>query len=115
MQIEFEKKLIELGLSYRINNDDFYSISSHNGGRNHIKVQLILSLPPVKHIHGSKNGVDVQAIGLFKFKFPLSGNEPDLFIFALQNLIKNQAEFLIIPTDELMTRLASKNPGYVRQ
>lgn len=114
IQIQFEKKLIELGLSYRRNGDDFYSISSHNGVGNHIKVLLVSSLPPVINIHGSKNGIDVQAIGLFKFKFPLFGNEPDLFILALQNLIKPQFEFLIIPKDELLSRLTGKNPWYVR-
>ena len=114
IQIQFEKKLIELGLSYRRSGDDFYSISSHNGVGNHIKVQLEISLQPVIHIHGSKNGIDIQAIGLFKFTFPLSGNEPDLFIFALQNLIKPQTEFLIIPKDELLSRLTGKNPWYVR-
>jgi hypothetical protein len=113
MQIEFEKKLIELGLSYRRNDDDTYSISNHKRGGNHIKVQLIPSLQPVIHIHGSKNGVDVQAIGLFKFKFPNSGNELDFFIFTIPNFIITQADSLIIPTRELWTRLACKNPGYV--
>jgi len=72
-------------------------------------------LQSVKQIHGSKNGVDVQAIGVFELEFPISGEEPDFFIFALQNLIKNQSEFLIIPKDELLTRLVSKNPRYVRR
>ena len=112
---EFEKKIIDLGLSYRRNGDDFYSILIHIGGRNHIEVQLEVSLQPVMHIHGSKNGVDVQAIGVFMFKFPFSGNEPDLFIFALRNLIKPQSEFIIIPKDELLSRLASKNPGRVHR
>jgi hypothetical protein len=115
LRIELEKKLIELGLSYRRNDDGFYSISNHNGGGNHTKVQLELSLQPVIHIHDSKNGVDVQAIGLFKFKFPLSGNEPDLFIFAFQNLIKNHSEFLIIPTQEFERRHVKMHSGSVRR
>jgi hypothetical protein len=114
IQIQFEKKLIELGLSYRRSGDDFYSISSHNGVGNHIKVQLEISLQPVIHIHGSKNGIDIQAIGLFKFTFPLTEIEPDQFIFAIPNFIRNQADFLIIHTGELWRRLASKNPGHVR-
>lgn len=111
---EFEKKLTELGLSYSIHNDDLYTITSQNSAGNHIKVQLELSIQPVIHIYGSKNGVDVQAIGVIELEFPLSVNEPDLFIFTLQHLIKNHTEFIIIPKYELMTRLASKNPGYVR-
>lgn len=115
IQIEFEKKLIELGLSYRINNDDLYTITTQNSGGNHIKVLLILSLQPVIPVHGSKNGNDIQAIGLFKFKLPARGIDADLFIFAIPNSIKNQAEFLIIPTDELLRRLVRKNHSVVRR
>lgn len=112
MQIEFEKKLHELGLSYSVNNDDTYVISNQNGGENHIIVQLVSSLQAIKRIHSSKNGNNVQAIGIFKF--PLFGQESDLFIFAIQNPVKNKVDFLIIPTDELMCRLVSMNPSSVR-
>jgi hypothetical protein len=112
---EIEEKLTELGLSYSIHNDDLYTITSQNGVGTHIKVQLVSSLPPVKEIHGSKNGVEIQAIGLFKFTFPLYGNEPDLFIFTIPNFIKNQADFLIIPKGELWRRLASKMPCVARR
>lgn len=112
MQIEFEKKLHEIGLSYSVNNNDTYVITNQNGGGNQIKVQLILSLQTLKGSHDSKNGNNVQAIGIFKI--PIFGQESDLFIFTIQNPIKNKVDFLIIPTDELMCRLVSKNPSSVR-
>lgn len=83
---------------------DFYVISKQSGSGNHLTVQLISSLHVDKLVHGSKNGNDVQAIGLFKFKLSSSGQEPDIFVFAFQNTLKNQVEFIIIPTQELFRR-----------
>lgn len=103
-QIEFEKRLHELGVSYRLHDRDFYSITKQSGSENHIKVQLISSLPVNKLVHGSKNGNDVQAIGLFKFKFSSKELEPDIFVFTCQNTVANQPEFLIIPTQEFLRR-----------
>lgn len=105
MQIEFEKKLTEHGLSYSVNYDHFYTLSSQTGGGNHLTVQLISSLPVTKEELGSKNGNDIQAIGLFNIKPPIEGQEPDLLILALQNPVKNRFEFLIIPPRELTRRL----------
>lgn len=113
MQIDFEKRVLELGLSYRVHHDDFYTISNPMGGGNHVKVRLISTIPLIKREHESKNGNEVQAIGMFKFMLPASGLIPDILGFAFYNAVKNQVEFLIIPTDELMSRLVRKNPGYV--
>jgi hypothetical protein len=115
MQIEFEKRVIELGLSYSINNDDIYTISSQTGGGNHINVRLISSLPDNKQIGGSKNGNDDQVIGIFKFKFLASGLESDIFVFAFRNPVKNQVEFLIIPIKEFWRRHVKMNLGSARR
>ena len=115
LQIEFERRVVELGLYYSVNNENYYTITSQSGGGNHIIVRLISSLPIIKQEHGSKNANDIQAIGLFKFKFFASGLEPDIFVFTFQNTFKNQLEFLIIPTQELLRRHVKKNPGSVRR
>lgn len=109
MQIEFEKKLVELGLSYSLNYDDFYTISSQPIGGNRIIVRLISSLPSNNQVNGSKNGNGIQGIGIFKFQHSLKGQEPDLWIFAFQNTFKNRAEFIIIPIKELTRKLIEGN------
>lgn len=108
LQIDFEKKLSQLGLSYSVHHDAFYTISSRTGSENHSVARLIQSLPVNNRVHGSKNGNQIVAIGLFKYKFLASGIKPDIVVFTFPNPIKNQAEFLIIPTDELMSRLVLK-------
>jgi hypothetical protein len=109
MRKQFEKKLVELGLSYSVNHDNIYAISSQTGSGNNIIVRLISSLPSIKKVNGSKNGNDIQAIGLFNIKPPIEGQAPDLFILALQNPVKNRFEFLIIPPRELNRRLIEGN------
>lgn len=115
VKIEFEMRLLELGLSYSVHNDDRYIISNQTGGENHIEVQLISSLPINKQVHGSKNGNVLQAIGLFNFKFLESGLEPDILAFTFQNLVKNRVEFIIIPSQDLFIRQAKMNPGSIRR
>jgi hypothetical protein len=114
MQIEFENNLLKSGLSYTVIQDDFYTISKPSSGGNHIIVRLIPSLHVNEQVHGSKNGNEVQSIGLFKLKLFASRLEPDIFVFAFQNPIKSQVEFLIIPTDELLRRLVRMYTGSVR-
>lgn len=108
LQIELEKKLTELGLSYRVYHNDLYTISNSNGCGKQSIFRWISSLPVNDQVNGSKNGHEIEAIGLFKFKFLASELEPDIFVFTFPNPIKNHAEFLIIPTDELMSRLFLK-------
>lgn len=114
MQIEFEKRLAELGLSYSVHHDAFFTISSRTGSKNHTVVQLIHSLPVNNRVHGSKNGIEVQAIGRFIFKLPSSGLEPDILSFAFPNTVKNRVEFLIIPILEFLRRHVKMNTGNVR-
>lgn len=109
--MEFEKKLIEFGMSYTINNEGFYTILNQKRLGNPITVRLISSLPVNNQISGSKNDNEVQGIGIFKFKFISSGHDPDILTFAFQNYVKNKVEFLIIPTHEFLKRHFKIYPG----
>jgi len=113
MQVEFKNKLTELGLSYSIHHNGSYSISSQQDFANQINVRLISSLPVNMQVHGSKNGNDVLAMGLFRYKFHASEQEPDICVFAFQNPVTTQVEFLIVPTQELLSRQIKKNLGLV--
>jgi len=97
----FEEKIFELGYSFSRQQVGFYILF----GKNHfLTVRLMISELPNLLIHGSKNGIDIQTIGLFKFNQPRFDQGPDFYIFMFQN--NNQRfEYLIIPNDELMTRL----------
>jgi hypothetical protein len=113
MQIEFEKRLATLGLSYSIKKNGLYTIQCKQRDANTITVRLIRSLPIYRHVFGSRNGNDIQAIGRFKFKLPSQGIEPDILAFAFQNTIKNQVEFLFIPSKEFVRRHVKINPDSV--
>ena len=113
VQNEFENRLLELGLSYNRCDNDVYTLSCKRGSGINIIVQLNSSLPSIKEIHGSKNGNELQGIGIFEFKFFTSGLVPAIFVFAFQNTLQYQIEFLIIATDDFQKRLACKNPAYV--
>ena len=115
MQIDFEKKLLELGLSYSINNEGFYTILKPRDGANLISVRLVSSLPVNKQVYGSKNGNEVQSIGRFKFKLSSSGLETDILSFAFPNTVKNRVEFIIISSQEFLRRHAQMNPKSVRR
>lgn len=115
LQIEFEKKLSDLGLSYIKHDDDFYAITSYKGGEEKLTVQLILSLPADRQVHGSKNGNDIQVIGLFKFKFSSSQRKPDIIVFVFNNERKNKPEFIIISLYELLRRFIKNHPGSKQQ
>ena len=91
-------------MTFSVHYDAFYTISSRTGSENHSVVRLIQSLPVNEQVHGSKNGNQIVAIGLFKYKFLASGLESDILVFAFPNPVKNQAEFLILPTLEFWRR-----------
>jgi len=108
-KIEFEKKLLELRVSYSLKNGDLYSITSKTDYGKHLAVRLISSLTVNNQVHGSKNGNDVQVIGLFKFKFSSSCQEPDIFVFSFQNTVTNQPELIIITNNVFLRRLGKSN------
>lgn len=99
----FEEKIFELGYSFSRQQVGFYVLF----GENHfLTVRLMISEQPNLLIHGSKNGIDLQAIGLFKFKQSLFDQSPDFYILMFQNIYNQRIEYLIIPNDELIKRLS---------
>lgn len=115
LQIEFENKLQDLGVSYIRDDGEFYSITSYKGGVEKLTAELILSLPADRQVHGSKNGNDVQAIALFKFKFSSSQRKPDILVCVFNNERKNKPEFIIISSNELLRRFIKNHPRSKQQ
>jgi hypothetical protein len=109
MKAEFEKKLYELGLSYQINPEGSYILSLINDVERTITVRLIFSELVNPLIYGSHNNNEVESIGLFKFKLNPAQSKSDFIIFDFRNSIKQQTEFVIIPTDELNKRLTKED------
>lgn len=100
----FEEKMLELGYSFSFQLGGSYVLYDKN--KNHfLSVRLIISEQPNLFIHGSKNGIDIQAIGLFKIYRPQFDQGPDFYIFIFQNNYNQQIEYIIIPYNELMKRL----------
>lgn len=108
----FEEKIFGLGYSFSYQNEGFYILYA----RNHfLTVRLILSEQPNFLIHGSKNGIDIQAIGYFNLTQSLFDQEHDVYIFMLHNRYKHRIESLILTYDELMKRLSLRSSLSERQ
>lgn len=104
---EFEEKIFELGYSFSCQQVGFYVL--YDKFKNYfITVRLMISEQPNLLIHGSKNGLNIQSIGLFKFTYPEPFDVPDFFIFSFQNPSQSQTELLIIPESVLKTRIFEK-------
>ncbi|HBE42604.1 MAG TPA: hypothetical protein DDW27_15655 [Bacteroidales bacterium] len=110
----FEEKIFELGYSLSNQQGGFYILFEQNL-KYFLDVRLIISEQPNLSIHGSKNGLDIQAIGLFKFNQPLFYQDPDFYIFMFQNRYNQRIEYLIIPNDELKKRLSLRSSDFERQ
>ena len=103
-QKEFEEKVLKLGYSFSHQMGRFYVLFEPI--MNHFfDVRLIESQQPNIIIQGSKNGLDIQAIGIFGFKQPLFHQSPDFYILMFQNNYNQRIDYIIIPNDELMKRL----------
>jgi hypothetical protein len=109
MRRQFESKLSELGFSFQAKPDDFYILSQINDVKRTITVRLICSELVNPLIYGSHNNNEVESIGLFKFKLNPAESKSDFIIFDFRNSIKQQTEFVIIPTEELNQRLTKEN------
>ena len=109
MKKEFEKKITELGFSFRSSAAGFYLINDKNSINHSINIQLVESKSPNTQIHGSKNGNKIQAIGLFKFIRIQTSPKPDFFIFTFRKPRKILPEYLTIPEVELERRLFNLN------
>jgi hypothetical protein len=65
MKAEFEKKLAELGFLYNSNSDDFYLFHANNDVDRYLNVQFICTEPVDEIKYGSRNGNEIESIGLF--------------------------------------------------
>ena len=107
-QKEFEDKILELGYSFSRQQSGFYVLYEQN--KNHfLDVRLIVSQPLNRFIHGSKNGIDIHAIGIFKMNQPMFDQGPDFYIFMFQNSYNQRSDYLIISNVELLRRLSLKS------
>jgi hypothetical protein len=104
-QIEFSRKLNELGFAIHEGFDNTFRLNLNEHNQKGIAVKLITSEAINERIHGTKNGTPIKAIGYFRFKLPNEDNEPNFYIFAFSNTIDNKVEFVIVPTYELKNRL----------
>jgi hypothetical protein len=109
MKTEFEKKLKELGISYKCNTDGVYILSQNNDTSSILKAHFIMSEPVDEVIHGSRNNNKIQAIGSFKLILQTKINDQDIFIFAFKNTSNHCVEYVIIPLKELKRRLSEEN------
>jgi len=109
MKKEFEGKIIELGFSFGSSIDGFYILRDGQDINHWVNIQLIESILPNMQKYGSKNGNEIQAIGIFIFKRIKTVPKPDFFIFTFRNSHNNLPEYLIIPEDELERRLITAN------
>lgn len=106
----FEVKLFELGLCFHrgeLITPTCYTLNRKHTGT--FAVQLIESEPIDRVIHKSNNGNKIQAIGYFKFRLIHELNEPAFFILGFLNTTNQRTEFVIIPREELESRLVKKN------
>jgi hypothetical protein len=93
------------GLCYQHDADNIYSITSNIKPDRITTAKLISSEPIIEKLHGSKNNTEIKAIGFFRFKLSPEVIEPDFYIFAFKNIADNKVEFVIVPSDELRSRL----------
>jgi len=108
MKDEFEKKIIELGISYQCNTDGLYILYKDNVTNSILNAQLIFSEPIDESKLGSRNGNVIQSIGYFKLNLPTEVKDQDFLILAFQNTNNHCVDFLIIPRIELIKRLKKK-------
>lgn len=104
-QKEFRRKLLELGFIIREVSENTFRLDLNKDRLNTITAKLIGSKPIIEKLHGSKNNIEIKAIGYFKFKLPPENNEPNFYIFAFGNPVDNKIEFVIVSFTELRNRL----------
>lgn len=109
MKTDFEKKLKDLGFSYKCNTDGLYILCLNNDPNCIINAQLIYSEPIKTALKVSNNGNEIEAIGSFNLKLMRRGKGPYFFILVFPNTCNHIAEFIIIPKIELVRRLNRSN------
>jgi hypothetical protein len=109
MIMEFKKNLIEHGLSYQVYSDNLYHLHHDGSVGQTIKVKLICSAHADDSEYGSRNGNNIQSIGVFKFKLSSPETDTDFFILGFASTTYQRIDFVIIPTEELKRRFIKKN------
>ena len=109
IKTEFEKKMKNLGFSYKCNTDGVYSLFQNNDTNSFINAQLIYSEPIEEVIHLSNNGNEIQTKACFKLNCLNEVKEPYFLILAFQNTSTNSVEFTIIPKNEIIKRFNNEN------
>lgn len=71
------------------------------------QITKIISEPVSKKQHGSTNGLELDAIGIYTL--PSNRKETDIFLFILHDLDSHDTNFVIIPSSELRSRLDFQN------
>ena len=104
MKIEFEKELSRQDYIFQETIDGYYNIKPKNRIVQPLSVQLIISKPINLTYHGSQNGNEIDGIGYFYFNLN-SDRKPDYMVFSFQHMGNDNAEYMIIPTQELRRRL----------
>lgn len=103
-----EKNLIERGITFQRYPDDFYFISLNNEAHRKIRIKLISSDQVNESKQGSKNGTVIQAIGYFRFPLPNGDNEPDFFIFGMEDRAIQGIDYVVLPQEEFSKRIIGK-------
>lgn len=114
-QKEFEKKILELGYFFLYEQEGLCVLYDNTKNTHLITSRLLVSQRTNKLIHGSKNGIDIQSIGLFELIFPTNVKEPDFIIFTFRNKLRNLSEYVIVPELELKRRLRRSSIDKNRQ
>jgi hypothetical protein len=107
-KVALNEKLVELGFDILDEGNNTSRLNLYDDPSNEITVQLIGSEQIDELLHGSHNGNETRAIGLFRFAIPSVGIEPEFFIFSFTNKSSRKIEFIIIPSAEIIRRLIKK-------
>jgi hypothetical protein len=106
---DFEKKLDDLGMSYKVYDRNLYLLRHNNDVGRTFKVRLICSDHADELEHGSRNGNNIQSIGVFKFKLLTADSDTDFYILGFSSSSYQRMDFAIIPAEKLKRRVEKKN------
>jgi hypothetical protein len=110
MKSIFEEELSIQGFRFRETSNGHYTIIPKSRIVQPINLQLVISRPINEIIHGCQIG-ELDAIGYFLFRLN-SEQSTDFMVFAFRHLRNGSPQFMIIPTDELRSRLEKNRIKY---
>jgi hypothetical protein len=107
-RIAFNKALIEHGLTVYFEWDNHFLFIQNGNSAKIVSVQLISSVKINPLIHGSRYGIEIEAVGCFNFYIHKWTDKINYYIFAFYNNTKG-VEFVIIPENDLRSRFQLQN------